>query len=435
MIDGWNEKYIERLQELGVSYLYHITDKDNLHSILKERRLLPWKKLCEDGIIVPRPGGNGVTHRLDARKHQRDNCVHLYAAEPTADMIDEMLNNKRFSELCVLRISLKSIRSNKATFWIGDPYLDGERFDNLRDLVLRLSDDPSCISRLSVDLEEYVYINYIDNIPKDVCTRISEVHPTAIVFVIDQSCSMARGTNLDNVNYDYTSDLVAEAVNLQIESFLKRCVSEDGTISHLYDIAVVGYGNNVSPAWNGDLSDEAFHGPMELMTHIKDPGDQFRWVNARDNETRGRCDLAFEYVYHLLKEWTAKEENKFSFPPTVVHISDGEVKREYQESFLLNAEKLKSLHTETGNVTVWNIGYLPVRFKEHVFLSGEELPAISRFPGGLVLYEASSYLPQILKSKASSFHKHNPELARKTMAVNVKFQTLFDILQMCVLPR
>lgn len=434
MIDGWNEEYLERLQELGVSSFYHITDKDNLHSILKERRLLPWKKLCDDGITVSRPGGDAITHRLDIRSYNRDNCVHLYATEPTDGMLKDMLRTKQFSELCTLRVSLKSMRPNKASFWIGDPYLGGERFDNLRDLVSRLSEDPSCISNLSVDLDESVHINYIDNIPEDVWTRISEVHPTAIVFVVDQSCSMARGTNLDNVNYDYISDLVGEAINLQIESFLKKCIADDGVISHLYDIAVIGYGNSVYPAWNGELAAQPLHGPMELMSYIKSPGDQFRWVDAKDTETRGRCDLAFEYVYNLLKEWTSKEENRFSYPPTVIHISDGEVKREYQESFLLNAEKLKSLYTETGNVTVWNIGYLPIRFKEHVFLSGEELPALTRFPGGLVLYESSSYLSQRLKNKASSFHKHNPELARKTMAVNVRFETLFDVLQMCVLP-
>lgn len=434
MIDGWSEIYLERLQELGVSHFYHVTDKDNLQSILKERRLLPWRKLCDDGIVVPRPGGDAITHRLDARSHNRDNCVHLYAAEPKEDLLEDMLRTKQFSELCVLRVSLKSLRPNKAYFWIGDPYLGGERFDNLRDLVSRLSEDPICMSSLSVDLLDSVHINYIDKIPEDVWTRISEVHPTAIVFLVDHSCSMARGTNLDNVNYDYISDLVGEAINLQIESFLKKCIAEDGTVNHLYDIAVIGYGNNVYPAWNGELAAHAFHGPMELLSHIKGIEDQFQWVDAKDSETRGRCDLAFEYVYDLLKEWTSKEENRFSFPPTVIHISDGDVKREYQEEFLLNAEKLKSLHTETGNVTVWNIGYLPVRFKEHVFLSGEELPALTRFPGGLVLYESSSYLPQRLKNKASSFHKHNPELARKMMAVNVRFETLFDVLQMCVLP-
>lgn len=434
MADGWNDNYLDQLMELGVSCLYHVTDKDNLHSILKERRLSSWKKLSDDGIFVPRPGGDPITHRLDVRFGGRDNCVHLFATKPTEDVLQSLMDTKRFGELCVLSISLKSIRPHRASFWVGDPYSGGVHIDNVRDLALMIEDDHSCLTRLSVDVNEAVHINYISNIPEDVWTRISEAHPTAIVFIIDQSCSMARGTDLDNVEYDYISDLAAQCVNAQILSFLEKCISEDGAVCHLYDIAVIGYGNNVSPAWNGELSNEAFHSPLELMSHVKDKDDQFRWVDARDSDTRGRCDLAFEYVYKLLVDWTSKEENRFSYPPTVIHISDGDVKRDYQERFLLSAEKLKSLHTENGNVIVWNIGYLPVRFKEHVFLSGEELPALIRFPGALVLYEASSYLPAMFKEKAAVFHRNNPALDRKMMCVNVRIQTLFDVLQICVLP-
>ena len=434
MMEGWNDDYLEQLKSLGVSCLYHVTDKDNLRSILKERGLSSWKKLSDDGITVPRPGGNAVTHRLDARHMGRDNCVHLYATKPSDDIIRSMEDSKRFSDLCVLSVSLKAIRPKKTSFWIGDPYSGGEYIKNLGDLAIRIEKDPSCLTRLCIDIDEGVHVNYIGDIPKDIWTRISEVHPTAIVFVIDQSCSMARGTDLDNVDYDYISHLVAQGVNMQISSFLEKCISDDGTVSHLYDIAVIGYGNTVTPAWNGTLSENAFHCPMELLSHVKAPGDRFKWVDPKDNDTRGRCDLAFNYVYNILKEWTSKEENRFSYPPTVIHISDGDVKRDYQEDLLLSADKIKSLRTEIGNVIIWNIGYLPVRYKEHVFLSGEELPALTRFPGGLILYEASSYLPEQFKGKAAKFHQHNPDLARKTMGVNVKLQTLFDVLQMCVIP-
>ena len=345
-----------------------------------------------------------------------------------------MKDTHRFSELCVLTVPLKAIRPETASFWIGDPYDGGERIDNVRDLAVRLEEDPSSVSRVSVDIPGGVHINHIGNIPEDVWTRISEVHPTAIVFVVDQSCSMARGTDLDNVDYDYISDLAAISVNDQIDSFLKRCIAEDGVVNHLYDIAVIGYGNGVTMAWNTPLAEKAFHTPMELLSHVKDPTNQFRWVDPKDSDTRGRCDLAFGYVYDLLSEWTGREENRFSYPPTVIHISDGDVKREFQREFLLNAEKLKALHTEIGHVIVWSIGYVPVRYKEHVFLSGEELPALTQFPGALVLYEASSYLPDAFKLKASSFHHRDPHLARKTMGVNVKLQTLFDVLQLCVLP-
>lgn len=433
MADGWNDNYLEQLEALGITCLYHVTDKDNLSSIVKERNLYSWKKLSMDGIAVTRPGGNAFTHRLDARSGM-DDAIHLHAFEPTEDLLSKMRSSGQFSELCVLKVSLNAIRPGSATFRIGDPYSDWKRLDNVRDLSDELSKNPTALSQLTVDVQERIHINHIDDIPKDIWVRISEAHPTAIVFVIDQSCSMSRATMLDNVEYDYTSDLVAQGVNTQILSFLQKCIAADGEISHLYDIAVIGYGNSVSPAWNGELSVRAFHSPVELLSHVKADTEQFRWVDAKDSYNRGRCDLAFKHVYEMLEEWISREENRFSYPPTVIHISDGDVKRDYQKDFLLYAEKLKSLHTETGNVIVWNLSYFPVCFKELVFLSGEELPAFTQFPGGLILYEASSYLPERFKAKAATIHQRDPDLARKTMGVNVRLQTLFDALQMCVLP-
>lgn len=433
MIEGWNDNYIEQLEALGIKCLYHITDKDNLASVGKERGLSSWRKINSDSISVPRPGGDAIMHRLDARL-DRDDAVHLYACEPTEEKLRVMSSSGRFSELCVVTVSLRAIRPGSTTFWIGDPYEGGESIDNVRDLALRLEGEPSAVNELSVDIRGSVHLNYIGNIPEDVWTRISEVHPTAIVFVVDQSCSMARGTDLENVDYDYISELAAICINNQIDGFLKRCVSEDGTVSHLYDMAVIGYGNGVTTAWNGELSDKEFHSPVELMAHVKNTSDHFRWVNAKDSETRGRCDLAFKRVADLLEDWADKEENRFSYPPTVIHISDGEVKREYQKEFLLQAERLKRIHTEVGNVIVWNIGYFPVRYKEFVFLSGEELQALSPLPGALILYEASSYLPERFKQKAIAFHHQDAELERKTMGVNVKMQTLSEVLKLCILP-
>ena len=173
---------------------------------------------------------------------------------------------------------------------------------------------------------------------------------------------------------------------------------------------------------------------MELLSHVKGPGDKFRWVDPKDEDTRGRYDKAFEYVHQLLLEWTAKEDNRFSYPPTVIHISDGDVKLDYEEAFLLNAEKIKALNTENGNVILWNLCYLPRRFREYLFLSGEELLALTESPASLILYEASSYLPNRFKDKAAVFHKKNKSLERKTMGINVLIETLFDVLRMCVLP-
>lgn len=425
---------IKKLRELGIECLYHITDKDNIPSILKERGLFSWQKSVDDGIIVSRPGGNVVSHRLEA-KHPRqlNRYVHLFASEPPADYLERLSYSGVFSELCVLKVSLDAIRPERYVMGIGDPFDGGYLCDSIQDLEERLHENPSLKDNLWVDLLDSVHTHYLSNVPEDISRRVSEVHPTAIVFVVDQSRSMARGTDIDDVSYDYISELAAISINEQIERLLKQCITKDGLVNHLFDIAVIGYGDSVSPAWNGELSNSYFHTPLELLSHNSSE-NHLRWVDPKDNDKRGKCHEAFGKVYELLAEWSTRPENRYSYPPTVIHISDGDVKREYQREFLLNAQRLKDLNTEIGNVIVWNIGLLPGKYSELVFLSGEELPALMYFPGGLVLYEASSYLPKGFQSSAASIHHGDVSLERKTMGINVRKQTLSAMLQMCILP-
>lgn len=286
---------------------------------------------------------------------------------------------------------------------------------------------------LWVDILDSVHLHYLRNVPEDISLRVSEAHPTAIVFVVDQSCSMARETDIGDVSYDYISEIAAIIINEQIDRLLKQCIAKDGFVNHLFDIAVVGYGDSVTPAWNGELSNSYFHTPLELLSYDSSE-NHLRWVDPKDNDKRGKCHEAFGKVYELLAEWSTRRENCFSYPPTVIHISDGGVKRDYQREFLLNAQRLKDLHTEIGNVIIWNIGLLPGRSSELVFLSGEELPSLMYFPGSLVLYEASSYLPKRFQTGAASIHHGDEALERKTMGINVRKQTLSAMLQMCILP-
>lgn len=434
-MDTWQYCDIEAiLREIGIDSLYHITDKDNIQSILKERGIFSWRKLREDGVISSRPGGTAISHRLD-EVHQLnlDQYVHLYAAKPSEELLAELSFSGLFSELCVLSVSLQAIRPERVLFWIGDPHQDGKRVSNISELVEILRANPSLKADLRVDLYDSVYYHYLDNIPEDISQRVSEVHPTAIVFIVDQSCSMARATGIADVNFDYISELAAVIINEQIERLVNQCVSKEGIVNHLFDIAVIGYGDSVSPAWNAGLSDNFFHSPSELLSHNCEES-HLRWVAPKDSDKRGRCHDAFNKVFDLLSEWIARKENRFSYPPTVIHISDGDVKREYQRDFLLSSQKLKELSTEIGHVMLWNIGLLPVKMSEFVFLSGEELPAIMYFPGGLILYEASSYLPQRFKEDAATIHHGDSTLDRKTMGINVSKNTLSRMLQMCILP-
>ncbi len=423
------------LHSLGINALYHITDKDNLNSIIKERSLYSWGSAQDAGISVFRPGGDPVTHRLDARVG-RERYVHLLPHRPTSGDMRHFSHQGRFGELFALEVSLNALKAGRVVFWIGDPYSGGERIEDLDVLSERLTADPDLINALSVDVLDSIHYTYYEkSIPEDIGSRISEVHPTAIVFVVDQSRSMSRGTEINNVEYDYISEVAAESVNTLIEHFLRRCISAQGEVNHLYDIAVIGYGDDVRNGWNGELADSDMHSPVELLAHTQGHGDRFRWVDPKDDDNKSRSDLALEHVYEMLDAWVKRKENRYSYPPTIIHVSDGGISTQYQNGFLKAAERLKRLSTENGNLILWNIGISPFRSKEYVLLSGEELPILFHHgTDSTLLYEASSYLPMRFKGIAGPFHGGDPSLERRTMAVNLAPDKLVKLLQLCILP-
>lgn len=425
--------FIDKLQSIGISSLYHLTDKDNLISIIKERGIFSVQNARDADIVVSRPGGTAITHRLDAR-HGRDGCVHLFPTAPTEDVLRAFSNQGRFGELFSLEISLKALRPGRTFFWIGDPYDGGERIEDINTLLERVQKDPAALASLSIDVEGSIHYNYLLNIPEDIESRISEVHPTAIVFAVDISRSMSRGAEIDSVQYDSISEVAAIIINKLIEHFLERCVSAEGEVNHLYDIAVIGYGDGVSDIWNGDLSGKDFHTPVELMWHSQSERDRFRWVDPRDDDSKSRSDLGMERVLNLMSAWVAMKENKYSYPPTVIHISDGDISPLYQRGFLKAAESLKRLET-TDKLVLWNVGISPYRSREYLLMSGEDLPLLFHHgTDSTVMYEASSYLPERFKIPAASIHKGDPTLERRTMAINMTAENLIELLQLCVLP-
>lgn len=431
-----NPDLLNILNSIGIDSLYHITDIENIPSILHNRGISSWTRAIASEIIIPFPGGDAISHRLENRDGMhRSDYVHLYAKKPSTKTIDRYINTGRHTELYTLKISNEIIRSDNAIFYLGEPGdTDFSYTNNINEFAEKIQENPDLLAKVSIDIKEFIPHKYLMELPECHTAKISEIHPTAIIFIIDQSCSMARSTNIDDTEYDYISDLAAEIVNSQIENLLKRCLSKEGDINHLYDIAVIGYGDDVRSAWNGNHSGKVFLSPIELFAHVKGDNDTYKWVEPCDTYRKGRCDLAISYAYDILSEWMSRQDSKYYYPPTVIHITDGEVKREFQNDFLVNAERLKSLRVLDNNVVLWNLGIVSDRRSEKLFPSGEDLPALINPRGALILYEASSYLPIQFKEKAGEIHKGDISLNRRTMGINVLAENITRMLQLCVLP-
>ena len=80
---------------------------------------------------------------------------------------------------------------------------------------------------------------------------ITRDNPTCFVFLIDQSHSMAQ-TFGDRARGQTKAEGVAQALNDLLRNLIITCSKADG-VRNYFDVAVIGYGRGVGPAWAGPL--------------------------------------------------------------------------------------------------------------------------------------------------------------------------------------
>ena len=404
----------------GIKWLYHVTDEANLSSVLENMCLCSWADMAARRIKVNAPGGNAVTHELDNRCGM-DQYVHLYLNEPSTEEIEFIKASGLIKDPIVLRISPEAI-GDGTIFTIGNLYdHDGRKAD----LSQILSD--GCPQGSMAHIQTLVHMRYIVNIPDSYLNKVSALHPTALVFIIDHSSSMSRSTDINGHRYDYMSDAVAEAVNGQIAKLLDKSRDDDGTIQNKYDIAVIGYGENAYSAWSGNLKGRGFV-KMSEFEAAQGTDTQFPWVEPREDGNSSHSEKALKAAYELLSEWMAAQTSPYYYPPIVVHITDGDVSNDCKKDFIRYAEKIKRMKTADGNVILWNLNITPFRQSEFVLPNGAEISVL--FNTGLELYEASSILPDVFNKEIAAIKGNDDDLPHRALAVNVSVDTMSRLIDM-----
>ncbi len=237
--------------------------------------------------------------------------------------------------------------------------------------------------------------------------QITRNTPTAFIFMVDHSGSMRRTTTL--LGEEMTmAEAAARIVNQQINELVYRCVKSNET-RHYYDIAVVGYGQEAYSGWNGGLQGRTFVRPDELQnnpfkkivvreekhsrrgTEIKEV-KKVQWLEARRDGGETRVDKAFDVVRDLLEEWMVEHHDKDCYPPTVINITDGAFNGATKEHVLQQANEIKSMFTNDGNVILFNIHFAPGKSAAEVIcpIDKSELGGDAY---GETLFEMSSLLP------------------------------------------
>ena len=389
------------MDEHGITKLYHFTDRDNLESIIKNGGLYSWMDCERKGIKIAKPGGGSMSRQLDSGRNLEDYVRVSFTTQHP--MMYVAMGDGRISNPVILEIDPEII------YWKGTCYSNmnatihrirpniGDSLSDFKQIHFKsvkvhkhfdLPEEEQPYFQAEILVKNFIPLEYIKNIgnfgipipskPKALqiknpyTAQITRNTPTAFIFLIDQSVSMQKKTMLYGEEMTM-AEAASRIVNNQINELVYRCIKLNDT-RHYYDIAVVGYGEKAYSGWEGELAGRGFVSPEELKNHpytkittrketrtrngVKiNEVEQIQWVSAHHDRPWTHYHDAFDYAKRLLEEWMKEHHEKDCYPPTVIHVTDGEFKHATRELVTQKANELKAMFTNDGNVILFNIHF------------------------------------------------------------------------------
>ena len=468
---NWDEIRNILLQN-NIQKLYHFTDRDNLEVIINNGGLYSWKD-CEDrGIVIPKPGGGGpgsLSWSLDARGGlQYYVRVSFTQQHP---MMYIAMNEGRISNPVILEIDPDVLYEETTKYSDRNATRNGALIGDDVDAFKRIHfQTVKARNHFDLDTEEQPFYqaeilvkNFIPlskilninnfgialpNLPQKIQTknaytaRIDREHPSAFIFLVDQSVSMNRMTKFNGENISL-SEAVSRIVNAQINELVERCVRNNET-RHYYDIAVIGYGKEAYSAWNGALEGKDFVTPEEIRDNpykkitvteevrtrkgiTEKRVEKKQWMTARHDGNWTRMDKAFKRAISLLEDWMRAHHTNDCYPPTIINITDGEYNGVSHDDMLQLSNQVKSMFTNDGNVLLFNIHIVPGDTDSVAFpnttadLNGNEY--------GLRLYNMSSLLPLNYNDMIQQMFGYQTDERCRAMGVNTGMERLVKMMK------
>ena len=203
-----------------------------------------------------------------------------------------------------------------------------------------------------------------NNTPVNLYTaEISRANPSCFLFVIDQSGSMIDALPNQGKN---KAQGVADAINRLLQNLVIKCARSEGMRDY-YHIGVIGYGQEIGPAFGGPLAgrdlvpiSEIGNNPARVEERVKKVDDgagglldqkvKFAvWFDAKGNGGTPMC-AALQRAHAILSGFLAQHPN--CFPPVVIHITDGE-SGDGNPSDIMT--RIKALASTDGNTLLYNL--------------------------------------------------------------------------------
>lgn len=463
------DEFKKLIEQHHITTLYHFTDRENLESIIKNGGLYSWADCEQKGIGISKPGGSLDSRNLDKRDNLQNFVRVSFVREHP--MMYVAMNDGRISNPVVLEIDPEVI------YWQDSLYADrnatkngalvGSSIDDFSQLHFNsfkakkhfdLDADEQKFYQAEVLVKNHIPLQFIKNIgnfgftipsqsaqmqTKTAYTaQITRNTPTAFIFLIDQSVSMQKYTTLYGEEMPM-AEAVARIVNHQLNELVLRCIKGSETRDY-YDIAIIGYGENAYSGWKGELEGRDFVKPSELKEHpykkittkketrtrkgVKVVEvEEVQWIEAEATEGWTRVHHAFEKAKGLLDEWMEKHHDKDCYPPTIINITDGEFNGATKEYVLQQANELKSMFTNDGNVILFNIHISANKAVCVTCPASKDEVSFSSL--ATTMYEMSSLLPMRYSDRIADLRGDGTPNNRYTaMSINADMSTLIQLM-------
>lgn len=463
------DEFKKLIEQHHITTLYHFTDRENLESIIKNGGLYSWADCEQKGISISKPGGSMGSRDLDRRDNLQNFVRVSFVREHP--MMYVAMNEGRISNPVVLEIDPEVI------YWQDSLYADrnatkngalvGSSIDDFSQLHFNsfkakkhfdLDADEQKFYQAEVLVKNHIPLQFIKNIgnfgftipsqsaqmqTKTAYTaQITINTPTAFIFLIDQSVSMRKYTTLYGEEMPM-AEAVARIVNHQLNELVLRCIKGSETRDY-YDIAIIGYGENAYSGWKGELEGRDFVKPSELKEHpykkittkketrtrkgVKVVEvEEVQWIEAEATKSWTRVHHAFEKAKGLLDEWMEKHHEKDCYPPTIINITDGEFNGATKEYVLQQANELKSMFTNDGNVILFNIHISANKAVCVTCPASKDEVSFSSL--ATTMYEMSSLLPMRYSDRIADLRGDGTPNNRYTaMSINADMSTLIQLM-------
>lgn len=237
--------------------------------------------------------------------------------------------------------------------------------------------------------------------------EISRTNPSCILFIIDQSGSMSD--NYTSISRP-KSQAVADVVNKTLQQLVIKCAKSEG-VRDYYHVGVIGYGaNGAGPAFTGQIANKPLVPISEIANHPARIEERKKKVSDGagglidttvkfpiwfDAIAGGGTPMkeAFRQANRIINDWLESQPN--SFPPVVIHVTDGESTDGDPTSEM---QELTNQKSRDGNVILFNL-HTSVRSGNNTMeFPGPEKQLPDQY--SQMMFNGASALPDFLREVA-----------------------------------